>query len=169
MEQLKLFDESVNKPKPHFYNLPKDTRPILPKKKPLLPRKQISGWFTKNSASYSGKSKYYQSQDWRLKRKLILYRDNNQCQDCGYQLSRCLEIHHLTYDRLYREQPDDLKTLCHQCHKKADRKRESTTGYSNAYDTYMTKKYGKRHEINHCGIEYQYEFDEWLREKEYYG
>ena len=66
---------------------------------------------------YQFKEKYYTyllSKEWKLIRKKILSRDGNRCQWCGDYHS--LHIHHLTYDRVYHEDLDDLITLCSQCH-----------------------------------------------------
>lgn len=44
------------------------------------------------------------------------------CHDCGWGArvnhGRHLEVHHLHYDSLGREQPEDLVVLCNVCHGK---------------------------------------------------
>jgi len=59
---------------------------------------------------------YLQSVEWREKAKIIMERDNNKCVLCDTQEK--LQVHHKTYDRLYKEEPEDLITLCNSCHKK---------------------------------------------------
>ena len=62
-------------------------------------------------------SDYIQSPQWRTKARFVRSRDDNKCQICG-ATDGPLEVHHLTYDRLYHERPEDLITLCHDCHAK---------------------------------------------------
>lgn len=65
-----------------------------------------------NNAEYA---KYLQSNQWRDKRLTVLARDNYSCQCCG-QSNTALDIHHLTYDRIYEEALYDLVSLCRNCH-----------------------------------------------------
>jgi len=58
---------------------------------------------------------YLDSEAWRAKRQVILARDGYTCQRCGQQPRR-LEVHHRHYWSLYRENPQDLVTLCSRCH-----------------------------------------------------
>jgi hypothetical protein len=45
-----------------------------------------------------------------------LIRDNHTCQDCGS--TKCLEVHHLLpISQGGRNKLDNLKTVCHDCHK----------------------------------------------------
>jgi hypothetical protein len=57
---------------------------------------------------------YMASEKWRVKRSLILKRDGDRCQTC--LSTEDLECHHKTYERLGDELPEDLITLCHECH-----------------------------------------------------
>ena len=57
---------------------------------------------------------YMASEKWKVKRSLILKRDGDRCQTC--LSSEDLECHHKTYERLGDELPEDLITLCHECH-----------------------------------------------------
>ena len=63
---------------------------------------------------------YLQSGTWRSKCILIRKRDNNRCVHCHYsnEDSVIIQVHHKTYERLYREKPQDLETVCHRCHAK---------------------------------------------------
>lgn len=56
---------------------------------------------------------YYVSQEWQRTREHILARDWYECQVCG-NTAEC--VHHLTYDRLGRENDLDLMSLCNACH-----------------------------------------------------
>ena len=43
--------------------------------------------------------------------------DGHRCRTCRHDGSAwCLEVHHLTYDRIGHEDLADLITLCRQCH-----------------------------------------------------
>lgn len=60
---------------------------------------------------------YINSEAWRNKANRIRRRDGYRCRICGAD-SVPLEVHHLTYDRLYQEPDDNLLTVCHKCHEK---------------------------------------------------
>lgn len=59
---------------------------------------------------------YLQTPHWKETRSRAIARAGNRCQHCG-ATSR-LEVHHLTYERLFCEQPEDLLVLCRSCHQK---------------------------------------------------
>jgi hypothetical protein len=64
--------------------------------------------------------KYLASEEWyNLKIDLIQLRGFN-CENCGQTKKdpRHLQIHHLTYERLYNECASDLLILCARCHMK---------------------------------------------------
>jgi len=63
---------------------------------------------------------YLKSKKWRELRETILQRDNYTCTRCGSKNN--LQVHHLTYKRLKHEKPEDLITLCKQCHYKEHKK-----------------------------------------------
>jgi 5-methylcytosine-specific restriction endonuclease McrA len=56
---------------------------------------------------------YYESPEWLRTRERILARDEYECQACGSKVE-C--VHHLTYDRLGKENNLDLMSLCNVCH-----------------------------------------------------
>jgi hypothetical protein len=60
---------------------------------------------------------YINSKAWDEKARRIRKRDGYRCQICGAN-DVPLEVHHLTYDRLYDELDGDLLTVCHLCHEK---------------------------------------------------
>lgn len=49
-----------------------------------------------------------------------LRRSDFLCNQCGQQelVKGSIQVHHLTYDRLGRERPEDLLPLCISCHKR---------------------------------------------------
>lgn len=57
---------------------------------------------------------YLRSDAWKKKRKKALKRDRGRCTRCGS--TRNLQVHHLTYDRIFKERLSDLTTLCAKCH-----------------------------------------------------
>lgn len=54
---------------------------------------------------------------WVAIRQWALQRAGNKCEQCGktYMLS----VHHLNYNNLGKEHPEDLKVLCQECHERA--------------------------------------------------
>jgi 5-methylcytosine-specific restriction endonuclease McrA len=65
-----------------------------------------------------------QDQQWKLKRKQILIRDNHRCKRCGSDNS--LQVHHRQYQRTtltgeylkpWDYDAQNLVTLCTHCHK----------------------------------------------------
>jgi len=79
-------------------------------KKPLLKRRNYS--------------KYLKSKEWGEKRKWILERDENCCQECRSEEK--LVVHHLTYENIFKELDTDLITLCDKCHNKIHSKKHKT-------------------------------------------
>lgn len=61
-----------------------------------------------------GYDKYLKSPDWKSKSDACKERDGNRCRLCNSP--ERLEAHHRTYERIYHEWPEDLTTLCHDCH-----------------------------------------------------
>ena len=60
--------------------------------------------------------RYLASRHWQEVRRAMLMR-TGACQKCG-RIDCILEVHHLTYKRKWRERPEDLMVLCHNCHEK---------------------------------------------------
>ena len=56
---------------------------------------------------------------WRRKKDKVHRRDGNRCQVCGD--AKLLEVHHLTYERVFVEKLQDLVLLCPSCHRKVHR------------------------------------------------
>lgn len=66
--------------------------------------------------------RYLQTDAWKEIAQKRMEIDKYTCQCCGCKgtVQNPLEIHHLSYKYLYREQEriqEDLVTLCHVCHK----------------------------------------------------
>ena len=59
---------------------------------------------------------YLQSPEWKEFSAKIKEDRNHQCEVCGSRNN--LEAHHLTYENLYHENPEDIQILCHQCHER---------------------------------------------------
>lgn len=64
---------------------------------------------------------YINSAEWRVKRDLVLKRDNYVCQGCLQ--SKAVHVHHLTYVHLGCELLFELVSVCRKCHERihADR------------------------------------------------
>jgi len=74
-------------------------------------QKAISGYAEKAGVSYSG---YLQTDHWKRVRLGAMKRAWFQCEKCGSEQE--IQVHHLTYDRLWHERPGDLIVLCRECH-----------------------------------------------------
>jgi hypothetical protein len=61
--------------------------------------------------------RYLASPHWLALRKQVIERAMGFCEVCGG--TECIQVHHLTYQRLRRERLEDLQALCRQCHKHA--------------------------------------------------
>jgi 5-methylcytosine-specific restriction endonuclease McrA len=57
---------------------------------------------------------YYHSDQWQLRRLLVLHRAYYCCQECP---SRASHVHHLSYENFTNETWGDLIALCDSCHK----------------------------------------------------
>jgi 5-methylcytosine-specific restriction endonuclease McrA len=60
-----------------------------------------------------GYQAYLQSLHWGAIRMRVAHR--HRCDFCG-DTPRSFEVHHKTYDRVGREEMDDLMLVCPQCH-----------------------------------------------------
>jgi hypothetical protein len=59
---------------------------------------------------------YLHSPWWRARKAAVLVHRGARCERCA-STSR-LELHHRTYERLFREQPEDVVLLCRVCHQR---------------------------------------------------
>lgn len=62
---------------------------------------------------------YLASEAWQIKRREALSRAHYCCAACGEK--RNLEVHHLTYARIFNEEPGDLMVLCGEHHDQIER------------------------------------------------
>lgn len=99
--------------------------------------------------------KYINSPEWKQKAAFIRHLDKNTCRICGFiegkskritglrDDSKYLEVHHLTYERLFTELLSDLVTLCQACHGDISRlKKSDSITLDRALDE-VSKKFGK--------------------------
>ena len=60
---------------------------------------------------------YIQSDAWRARAVIAKARAGQRCQDCRRVAPAVtLDAHHLTYERLGHERPEDIAVLCRECH-----------------------------------------------------
>jgi 5-methylcytosine-specific restriction endonuclease McrA len=57
---------------------------------------------------------YIRSVQWKAKRNEQLRAANWRCEHC--HVAKATVVHHLDYDRLGEELPEDLMALCYPCH-----------------------------------------------------
>lgn len=66
--------------------------------------------------------KYYQyikSKEWFDLKIDILQKRGCYCEKCKKRkYPAALQLHHLTYERLFKEEPQDLMLVCKKCHEK---------------------------------------------------
>jgi len=58
--------------------------------------------------------RYLKSAKWHTKWQAVMSRDKGKCRFCG---KKATQVHHLTYARIFNEQPYDLVAICEDCHK----------------------------------------------------
>lgn len=59
---------------------------------------------------------YLQSRHWKKTATRARKNAGNRCERC-YRQGVPLDVHHVTYERLWAEKPTDLQALCRPCHK----------------------------------------------------
>lgn len=57
---------------------------------------------------------YLRSEHWKTRRMAALRARGFICEDCGNEAT---EVHHLSYERLGEEWPEDLLIVCSDCHR----------------------------------------------------
>jgi hypothetical protein len=60
---------------------------------------------------------YLTSPEWLARRAAALERAGGRCERCG--AGEPAEVHHLTYEHLGDERPEDLEAVCRPCHRRA--------------------------------------------------
>lgn len=86
-------------------------------------------WFNmpdkKNGINNREKYKaYLKSNEWKLFRKEAFKHYGKMCNRC-FRTHLTLDIHHLTYVRLYKELLIDVEVLCRDCHEKEHTKKNN--------------------------------------------
>lgn len=99
-----------------------ETKQTASSKKKQTKKKEKSSSTKKKRRNPGDYQKYLASPEWRKKRNQRIILDDNQCQICGSKIN--LEVHHLTYDRVFNEDVDDLITLYGKCHRMVHGKSE---------------------------------------------
>jgi hypothetical protein len=90
------------------------------------------------------------SAHWRKLRKIAEQRSHRRCEKCGRSTENALfglSLHHVTYERLGAELPEDVLLLCPRCHREMDFERmqpdsEQSVRFRLGLDAYATKYYG---------------------------
>lgn len=67
-----------------------------------------------NLSGNSKRKAYLASREWGLLKQAVRERAKNVCEMCRKRPVHA--VHHLTYERLYRERLDDLLGVCNGCH-----------------------------------------------------
>jgi hypothetical protein len=57
---------------------------------------------------------YLKSPKWKSKRLKVLTRAKFRCERC--KKKQATQIHHKTYERIFKEELGDLQAVCAQCH-----------------------------------------------------
>jgi hypothetical protein len=57
---------------------------------------------------------YLKGPEWDALRREALYQAGYRCEWCGKAAP--LQVHHLTYDRIFNEAQADLQAICFACH-----------------------------------------------------
>ena len=92
---------------------------------------------------------YLASKEWaNIKLDLIQLR-GSKCEKCLKERSY-LHVHHMTYERLYNELPEDLVLLCAKCHMKEHGIKQKRGGYKKP-----TKKKNKSKVLSKGGYKYK--------------
>lgn len=106
---------------------------------------------------------YIHSLEWYVVKERAIKAARGRCQRCGAK--RDLQVHHLTYERLGHELPQDLSVLCPDCHEAADRKRradQEERHYDNRLNAWATKRYGEEWWLYVDEGQASEEFELWL-------
>ena len=91
---------------------------------------------------------YLRSKEWRNKRKAVLTRDNGLCRLCN---DKGIDIHHISYSNLMREEWNQLITLCRNCHKKAHSKEDYIVNGITVNYNKLRVCNGDKHEVG-CSV-----------------
>lgn len=87
--------------------------PVLPSRKKK--KKLIDEWWDRYN-------RYLKSKKWADFRNKIKQERGNKCEKCNRK-NVVLQGHHLTYERVFNELPEDIQILCKKCHEKVHKKK----------------------------------------------
>jgi len=59
---------------------------------------------------------YLKSPEWEIVRQMMFRLRGEKCELCGSE--SFIQVHHLHYQNIFDERPDDLQVVCRSCHKK---------------------------------------------------
>jgi 5-methylcytosine-specific restriction endonuclease McrA len=90
--------------------------------------KSAKDLFTRREIRREMYKNYLSSNAWKTKRCDVLKRAGGVCEECRF--NEGTDVHHLTYQRLFRESLDDLVLLCRACHTKHHELRDTKYGHS---------------------------------------
>jgi len=83
------------------------------------------------------RQQYMLSDEWRSLKNEIYSERGHTCELCGIEekkLEQKLHLHHMTYERLFNEDKEDLILLCESCHTNEHKKiKQSRTSVNNYY------------------------------------
>ena len=105
---------------------------------------------------------YLKSWAWKEQRFWAIERARNQCKECGEGLGTELDVHHVTYERLGHELPEDLVVLCRLCHDVGHRNQR----WNRRLDGWATKVYGEGWQWEQDAEEVEDRFVKWLEKRE---
>ncbi len=89
-------------------------------KKKITPKKNAAKQKKKRKKEYRS---YLKSFEWnQIKEELFSVR-GKVCEECTS--TKRIEVHHLTYENIFNEEPEDLMILCRECHKKQHQDRNA--------------------------------------------
>ncbi len=111
-------------------------------------------------------AEYMDSTEWQEMRETALIQAGRKCERCGAIES--LQVHHLTYEHLGDELPEELLVVCPPCHEKEDRLREERTQetlYAHRLNGWATKVYGQYWEEDRSWEEVTEAFDRWVEDR----
>jgi hypothetical protein len=98
-------------PKTQYARLP--PKPKKPGKKKRR-RQRLQRTFPPLPTNAEEYREYLKSRHWTQRRKLAIEQAGGKCNRCG--ATSFLQVHHLSYERLYMERKKDLEVLCRGCH-----------------------------------------------------
>lgn len=94
------------------------SKPTKPQRPTIKRRDGLWPWQDGTIDRMTQYNLYMASPFWLVKRAICLSAENHRCASC--EKRGRLTVHHITYERMFRELPSDLMALCWKCHKKAE-------------------------------------------------